>query len=314
MTKIYTRPQMEAVMRPADVIRVVEEGFAVYSRGEAVIPPVGELLFKNPPGDCHIKYGYRIGDPTFTIKIATGFPQNANNQSGLPASNGVILVFSSQTGDLLTILQDEGFLTDIRTAAAGAVAAKYLAPRTVDRIGIIGAGIQANLQLSYLKEVLPTRQAMVWARNRQRAEAFRVASFEIKVASSVEELARQCPVIVTTTPATHWLLGAKHLHPGMHITAVGADGGGKQEIEPELFAKADVIAVDSRSQCAQFGDSSWASKKGLISMEKLVELGEIIDKKRPGRTNDMQITVADLTGVAIQDIQIAKLTLDTLRG
>jgi len=311
MTTVYTRTQMEAVMRPSDVIRVVEEGFAFYSRGETVIGPVGELLFQDPPGDCHLKYGYRVGDSTFTIKIGTGFPGNAAN--GLPPSNGVILVFSSQTGELLTVLQDEGFLTGIRTAAAGAVVAKLLTPKDVGWIGIIGAGTQAKLQLEYLKEVLPTRKAMVWARNRERANAFKVAGFDIQVAASIADLAERCGIIVTTTSSRQWLLGAAHIRPGMHVTAVGADGGSKQEIEPELVAKADVLAVDSRLQCAQFGDSSYAVKQGLIQRDALVELGEIIEQKRPGRRDDSQITIADLTGVAIQDIQIARLALESLK-
>src|SRR5580704_4850014 len=138
MTSLYTRSQLEAIIQPADVIRAVETGFVAYSRGEVVVPPVGELLFEEPQGDCHIKYGYRKGDSTFTIKIATGFPQNATQ--GIATSNGAILVFSSRTGELLTIFQDEGFLTDVRTAAAGAVAAKLLAPGKIERIGIIGAG------------------------------------------------------------------------------------------------------------------------------------------------------------------------------
>jgi len=310
MIPVYTREQMEAVLRPSDVIQAVEEGFVAYSRGETVVPPVGELLFENPTGDCHIKYGYRTGDPSFTIKIATGFPENA--KKGLLTSNGVMLVFSSQTGELLAILQDEGFLTDIRTAAAGAVAAKLLAPRDVEGIGIIGAGTQGRLQLEYLKEVLPARKAMVWTRSRERAEAFRVDGFEIQVADSCSGLAGRCRLIVTTTASRQWLLGPSDVHRGTHITAVGADGGGKQELHPELFSRAAVRAVDSRKQCAQFGDSSYALQEGRIQIEDLVELGELIDGKKPARENDEQITIADLTGVAIQDIQVAKLALRRL--
>jgi len=310
MIPVCSRVQLEAVMRPADIIRVVEEGFASYSRGETIIPAPAHLGFTGPEGECHIKYGYRASDRTFTVKIATGFPGNAGR--GLSTSNGVILVLSSQTGELLAILQDEGFLTDIRTAAAGAIAAKLLAPSNVEWIGIIGAGVQARLQLEYLRDIVPTRKVMLWARSRERAEAYQVDGFEIHVANSCAEVAEHCRLIVTTTSSRRWLLGASDIRPGTHITAMGADGGGKQELAPELFLAAEIRAVDSRSQCAQFGDSAYAVNKGFIKSEDLVELGDILIGKSTGRKDGSQITIADLTGVAIQDIQVANLALGAL--
>jgi ornithine cyclodeaminase len=309
MARVYTRADLHAAIHPAELIQAVEDGFSAYSRGEAIVPPVGHLDFTEPPGDCHIKYGYIRGDDAFTVKIATGFYRNPT--LGLPSSNGIVLVFSSRTGELLAILQDEGWLTDLRTAAAGAVAAKHLAPPNIECVGIIGAGTQARLQLEYLQYVLPCRRALVWARSAERAEAFRVEGFQIEVAPSIARLASRSQLIVTTTPARQWLLGAEEVQPGTHITAVGADGGGKQEIDPRLFARA-LCAVDSRTQCSQFGDSSYAIEQGLISIGELVELGEIIQARRLGRTNAAQITIADLTGVAVQDIQIAKLALQNL--
>jgi ornithine cyclodeaminase len=144
---VYNRAQLVGALTPVDVIAAVEAAFAAYSRGEAVGPPVGELLFDQPPGDCHIKFGYLKSSDTFTVKIATGFWENPAR--GLSSSNGVVLVFSRNTGELRSILQDEGWLTDIRTAAAGAVAAMYLAPLDVTCIGILGSGTQARLQLDY---------------------------------------------------------------------------------------------------------------------------------------------------------------------
>ena len=313
MARIYARAELLAAIHPPELIQAVEEGFAAYSRGEVVVPPVGHLDFDEPPGDCHIKYGYIRGDDAFTVKIATGFYRNP--ERGLPSSNGVVLVFSSRTGELLAILQDEGCLTDLRTAAAGAVAAKYLAPSKVEFIGIVGAGTQARLQLVYLNEVTPCRRALVWARSAERAAAFQAAlhqqGFQIELVSTVAELALRSQLIVTTTPARHWLLGADDVQPGTHITAVGADGGGKQELDPRLFARA-LCAVDSRKQCAQFGDSSYAIQEGLIAGDALIELGEIVQDRSIGRKDAWQITIADLTGVAVQDIQIAKLALHKL--
>jgi ornithine cyclodeaminase len=310
MTTVYSRSEIERVIEPKQVIAAMERAFAAYSNGEAVVPPVGQLDFEEPPGDCHIKYGYLKGGATFTVKIATGFWKNP--QRGLASSNGVVLVFSSTTGELLTIFQDEGFLTDMRTAAAGAVAAKYLAPRDIACIGIIGSGLQARLQLDYLREVTTCRRVRLWARSADRARAVTVADFDIEVVASPAEAAAGAQLIVSTTASRSWLLGAADVQPGTHITAVGADGGGKQELDPRLIALAAVRAVDSLSQCAKFGDCSHALDQGLIELKDLVELGQVIQNPALQRRRERDITIADLTGVAVQDMAIAELALKNL--
>ena len=304
--KIYPREELVRSLAPADVIRAIEEGFVAYSRGEVVVPPVGHLEFADPPGDCHIKYGYIRGGDTFTVKIATGFYRNPD--IGLPSSNGMMLVFDAHTGAPLALLQDEGYLTDLRTAAAGAVAAKWLAPAKIECVGMVGAGTQARLQLELLKEVTGCRRVLLWARNPERARAFRVDGFEISAASSSAEVTRNCRLIVTTTPSKESLISAADVQPGTHITAVGADGGGKQEIDPRLFGRA-LCVVDSRAQCSQYGDSSWAIRAGFVRAEDLVEIGEILQNPALGRRDAAQVTIADLTGVAVQDIQIARLAM-----
>jgi len=311
MATLYSRAQIEQVIEPKQVIAAMERAFVAYSKGEAVVPPVGHLDFEDPPGDCHIKYGYIKGGDTFTVKIATGFWNNP--QRGLASGSGVVLVFSSETGILQTIFQDEGYLTDIRTAAAGAVAAKYLAPERIDCIGIIGAGLQARLQLEYLREVTACRRVKLWARAADRARALKVPGFDIEVAASPAAVAASARLIVTTTASKAWLLGAVDVRPGTHITALGADGGGKQELEPRLFALAKLRAVDSLSQCSKYGDSSYALAQGLIELPDLVELGRVIEDKALRRSSDEDISIADLTGVAVQDMAIAELALQGLR-
>jgi ornithine cyclodeaminase len=312
MTTVYSRAQIAQVIRPKEVITAMERAFAAYSNGEAVIPPVGQLDFEDPPGDCHIKYGYLKQGSTFTIKIATGFWKNP--ERGLASSNGVVLVFSSETGELLTIFQDEGYLTDMRTAAAGAVAAKYLAPQGIGCIGIIGAGMQARLQLDYLREVTPCRRVKLWARSMDRARALTVPGFDIEVVASPSAVAADARLIVTTTASRDWLLGAADVKPGTHITAVGADGGGKQELEPQLLALAQIRAVDSVSQCSKYGDSAFALEQGLIETRDLVELGRVIQDPTLRRRSAQDISIADLTGVAVQDMAIAELALQRLRS
>lgn len=310
MATVYTRAQIERVIEPTQVIAAMETAFCAFSRGDAVVPPVGQLDFTDPPGDCHIKYGFLKHGSTFAVKIATGFWRNP--ERGLPSSNGVVLLFSKDTGELLTIFQDEGFLTDVRTAAAGALAAKYLAPANIDCIAVLGAGLQARLQLDYLRHVTSCRRVQVWARSVEKARALEVADFDIRVCETPTRAAAGAQLIVTATAAHAWVLGTTDVADGTHITAVGADGGGKQEIEPQLFARAAIRAVDSLAQCSQYGDSSYALSQGLIAASDLAELGRLI-AQAPLRRGARDVTIADLTGVAVQDLAIAELALHGLQ-
>ena len=312
--RIFRLHEIKEVIDPLTLIKNQEEGFVAYSEGKVVVPPVGYLHFEQPPGDCHIKFGYIKSDDYFVVKIATGFYQNPD--VGLPVSNGMLALFSQTTGNLEALFLDEGYLTDLRTAAAGAIAAKYLAPKPITRIGIIGTGVQARLQLEMLKYITECRDACVWGRDRQKQEHYKSqmaeSGFSVAVMSRVEDLARSCNLIVTATAANNPLLYASQLQSGTHVTAIGADAQGKQELDPNIFTKATVRVVDSVSQCVDHGDTSHAIKAGLIDEGKLVELGTVIKNSELGRANQEQITVADLTGVAVQDIQIVTLAYKSL--
>lgn len=305
MMRILRRAEIEKALEPTAVIAAVEAGFAALARGEVTIPPVGHLDLPDPPGELHIKYGYRRGDPTFLVKMATGFYENARH--GLPSGTGLMVAFSSRTGLAETLLLDEGLLTDHRTAAAGAVAAKYLASRELECIGIIGAGVQARLQLDYLRHVTPCRRALLWARSPEKARQVQVKGFDIEVASTAAALARRCRLIVTTTPARAALLSRDDVLPGTHLTAMGSDSPGKQELDPALVVRADVVVVDSLEQCLAFGELAHVAERRPEWMSRCVTLGDIVLDPRRGRTCPDQITLADFTGVAIQDIAIANL-------
>jgi len=311
MPKIITLSEIRNVIQQNsadDLIRAIEEGFVMYSQKKVVVPPVGYLGFKHPPGDVHIKYGYIEGDDFYVIKIASGFYNNPS--IGLNTGNGMMLLFSQKTGEPLSILLDEGYLTDIRTAAAGAVAARYLAPSKIKCIGIVGTGVQARLQLEYLKPVTTCREVIVWGRNEEKLAAYKsepsLNEFSITTTTDIRYLTSRCNLIVTTTPSRRALLMSAHILPGTHITAMGADADGKQEIDPMLFDKADIIVADSKDQCIDHGDIGYAVRDYLIDPSTIRELGEVIENKNLRRKNDHQITIADLTGVAIQDIQITK--------
>lgn len=306
--------EIKECLKKIDIIAEIEKGFIVYSKGKAVVPPVGELLFSNPPGDVHIKCGYIIDDDYYVIKVASGFYENPKLH--LPVSNGLMLLFSQKTGVLCGILLDEGHLTDLRTAAAGAIMAKYLAPSTVHKIGIIGTGTQAKLQLQYLKSVINCRDVIVFGRSDQHLSQFKVEmgyhGFQVKTTQTIDEVTSSCNFIVTTTPSSSPLLFANQIKAGMHITAVGADTPKKQEIDENVFKYTDLIVVDSLKQCIERGDVAHAIYQKIIHEKDLVELGDIISGNQAGRAHDQQITVADLTGLAVQDIQIATAVFKTL--
>jgi ornithine cyclodeaminase len=313
--RILNLDDITRVLPTIDIMSALEAGFVAYSEGKAVVPPVGELLFTEPPGDVHIKYGYLRGDPYYVIKIASGF--YGNPDLNLPSGNGLMLLFSQKTGALVSVLLDEGYLTDVRTAVAGAIAAKHLAPSQVQRIGVIGAGVQARLQLRYLSLATDCRRVLVCGRHPGRLDQYckemEAAGFSIKKTLDAHEIASSCNLIVTATASTSPLLQAQEIRPGTHITAVGADTAHKQELDPAILRIADVVVADSISQCRERGEIAHALRAGLIEEAQLVELGRLIAGSAKGRTSESMITVADLTGVAVQDIQIAKVVFEALR-
>ena len=314
MTKVFKLEEILDALTDIDVVDVIAKGFRVLSEGKVIIPPIGEMLFPDVDGELHIKYGAIKGDEDFVVKMATGFFQNPS--IGLSPFSGCMMVFSQKTGHISSVLLEEGELTNHRTAAAGAVAAKCLAPKNVNMIGIVGTGVQSRLQALYLQKITDCRNLVIWGRNKDKAELAAVdmhkMGYEANVVENLYDLCKVSQLIVTTTPATSPLLKLEMIAPGTHITAMGSDTSDKCELSPEILDLADIVAADSIEQAIQRGEISQALKAGKCNKDKLVELGSIIIDPSKGRTNDQQITIADLSGVAIQDIMIAKAVTDKL--
>jgi ornithine cyclodeaminase len=308
--KTLSLKEIKAALPSVDLMAEIEQGFVAYSQGRAVVPPIGELIMQDPPGEVHIKYGYIAGDDYYVIKIASGFFEN--QKLNLPSSNGLMLVFSQKTGTLEAVLLDEGHLTDVRTAVAGAITAKHLAPSSIERIGIVGTGVQARMQLEYLAPVTDCRDVLVWGRNGDKLSAYEqdmsAKGFEVSTTTDADDIIASCNLIVTTTAATSPLLSGQ-VQPGTHITAMGSDTHDKQELHADILQGADLVVADSISQCLERGEIHQALNSNAIAETDLVELGSIIAGDVAGRTSDDQITVADLTGVAVQDIQISKAVI-----
>jgi ornithine cyclodeaminase len=309
MTRIVELDEIRAAVDPAAVIDAVERGFLLYSDGKVDVPPVGLLHFDDPPGDVHIKYGRIIGDRVYVVKIASGFYDNPDR--GLPAGDGSMLLYDAHTGELLAMMLDRGWLTDLRTGAAGAVAARHLAPSSVRRIGVVGAGAQARFQVRALAYVTPCRDLLVWGRRSDRLEAYRdemsAEGWRVETTAVTSDVPQSCDLIVTVTPSAEPLLFADQIRPGTHITAVGSDNLGKQELEAALLAAADRVVADSIPQCTHHGECAAAVRSGVLDPAHILELGRVIADPSLRRQSDSEITVADLTGVAVQDIQVAKM-------
>lgn len=314
--KVFTQQQIAASINVELAAQALREGFIAYSQGNVKVPPVQHFAFAQANGDCCVKSAWVEGSDTFTVKVSTGF--YSNPAKGLPSNSGLMMVLCANTGEPLALLQDEGWLTSLRTALAGRIAARALAPSLVKGIGILGTGSQARLQLEYLMPVTNCRQVTVWGRTAQALADYRQFAqglgFTVTTTLSAEQVARAANLIVTTTPSREALLRREWIRPGTHITAVGADAHGKQELEPQLVAAADVVVADSIAQCSAFGEVSHAVKAGLLQPSRLVELGQLLAGNATARRDDEQITLVDLTGVAVQDAVIARCAFRACAG
>ncbi|PSJ52664.1 ectoine utilization protein EutC [Kumtagia ephedrae] len=316
---ILTEADLRKIVRlDLDAVACVENAFRALATLPVAMPPIMRLDIPEHRGEVDVKTAYVPGLDAFAIKISPGFFDNP--KLGLPSLNGMMVLLSARTGLIEALLLDNGFLTDIRTAAAGAVAAKHLSRENSSVAAIFGAGVQARLQLEALTLVRPIAEARIWARDAARAEAAAGALREqlgiiIRATSDPAEAAAGSDIIVTTTPATEPIIQSGWIAAGQHVTAMGSDAEHKNEIAPAILRLADLYVADAARQTRRLGELHHAIEAGLISGDaEVTELGEVIAGLKHGRRSADDITVADLTGTGVQDTAIATLARDRARA
>jgi ornithine cyclodeaminase len=302
----------ECVGMNKEAVDAVALGFTRLAEGKVSLPPIIRVDVEANQGEVDIKTAYIEGLDHFAIKIASGF--FGNPSIGLPYGSGMMVLMSAKTGFLEAVLLDNGYLTDLRTGIAGAIAAKHLAPAQITTAGVIGSGVQARYQIRGLRLVRDFQRLMVYGIipedvERYASEMTQELGVEVMISGSLEEVFRQSQFVATTTPSREPYAKAAWLHAGMHITAMGADGEHKQELFADVLGKADRIVCDRKSQCFHLGELHHALKEGVLSEDsEVTEIGELTAGSKTGRQNDQEITICDLTGVGVQDTTIAVLT------
>jgi alanine dehydrogenase len=315
-TLLLRRRDVEKLLSLKDCIDAVEEIFRL--QGDGKVSATGILGVKAASGGLHVKAGLLLGDKSYIVtKLNTNFPGN-RAQSDLPTIQGVIVLYDAENGVPLAIL-DSIDLTTKRTAAATAVAAKYLARRNSSVATICGCGQQGRAQLRALRLVLPLKKVYVFDLDERAAQNLATElgnelDLEIEFARNLRDAIQQSDACVTCTTSRQFFVRKEDASPGAFIAAVGADDTDKQEIDPALMATAKVVA-DSREQCSAIGDTHHAIAQGLMGKEDVyAELAEIVADHKPGRINDDEIIIFDSTGVAIEDAVAAAAVYEKARA
>lgn len=301
----------------AEVIDCVEHAFERLASGEVVMPPVLSMALPDVNAEVDVKTAYVPGLDGFALKVSPGFFDNP--KIGLPSLNGLMVLLSATTGQVQAVFLDNGYLTDVRTAAAGAVAARHLAPVDTSTVGVLGTGVQARLQLVAAAKVRPISKALVWGRDADKAarlagELKAALGIDVSACTDRAALVAQSQLVITTTPARDPILSADWLHEGLHITAMGSDQENKNELDPAILRRADAVICDRISQCEKLGELRSARAAGFEDPRNGIrELGQVIAGSKPGRRSARDITVCDLTGTGVQDTAIASLALERVR-
>jgi ectoine utilization protein EutC len=316
--RMISEGDARAIVTHEVALAEVRKAFIALARGNVTLPASLELDIPEANGELHVKGAYIHGSQFFSVKAGTGFYGNA--AAGLPVASGLVLVFDAGTGLLDSIVFDNGYLTEIRTGAAGALAADLLARADARRAGVIGSGGQARYQIEALLGVRSLTDVAVWARTPEAAERYAREMEErtrvpFRVVGSPQLVVQSADVVITSTPSRTPLLEAEWVQPGTHVTAMGSDLPEKHELAPTLVAKADKFVVDSLTQCLRSGELHHAVESiGFEPASVYAELGEVAAGMKAGRQREEEITVADLTGLGVQDAAMANVVAEQARA
>lgn len=300
--------EIRALIGPREALAAVREAFAAFADGQASLPAVLDFEFPAQHGEAHIKGAHLHGATHWSVKAATAFYDNPAR--GLPVTDGLSLVFSATTGKLELLLLDNGYLTELRTGSAGALAADLLANPAIEQATIVGAGSQARYQLEALLLVRRPQRVVVWSRTRAAArryaaEMHELHQLDISAADDLARAVRGADLLITTTPARTPLVRPEWLRAGVHITAIGSDMAGKQELETGVLARADLVAADHPPAAVLHGELQHGIATGAVELHSVVALADLVVGRAPGRRADADITVADLVGLGIQDAAVS---------
>jgi ornithine cyclodeaminase len=314
--RIVEEKELRERISEPEALAAVERAFRAIAEQRVEQPPPMAFDFEKGAGEVHVKGAYLEGSPIFAIKVASGFYRNVDR--GLPVSSGLVLVFDAGSGFPLALLHDNAYLTELRTAAAGALAVRHLGSSSIAKMAMIGTGSQARYQLRAISRVRRPERVLAWSRDPERRERYAsemsaALSIRVEPAESIEEALADAELVVTVTPAREPVVAARLVEPSATIIAVGSDGPEKQELEVEILARADKVVADKLGQCASLGEIHHALEAGLLREEDVYgELGDVTTGRLPGRESDDELIVCDLTGVGAQDAALAEIAWEML--
>jgi alanine dehydrogenase len=307
-TLILTRKEVEQVLTIEDVIPAVEDVFKAFAKKKARTPPILHWTVEQPRGSFAAKCGVADEWGLSALKFSCGFPENPSKH-GIPTTLGTIVLSSHQNGAPLAIM-DGSYITAVRTGAAGAVAAKYLARGNSRSVGIVGTGVQGRMQALALSKVIKYEKILAYDKVAESKEKYALEmsaklGIPVKEVESVEDAVKGVDILVTATPSAQPYVKAEWIGNGTHITSIGSDRHGKQELQEAVYKKAKLV-TDWREP---------ALEKGLFSSEDIyAEIGEIIAGTKKGRENDQEITIFDSSGIGLQDLAAAKVAYEKAKN
>jgi ornithine cyclodeaminase len=312
--RILTADTLRATVTPLDLLDATREAFVAVTEGR--MRTTANVLDLDD-GDVHVKSASEVGGAIYSVKLASLIPSNGDRD--LPPGGGAIVVCSAVTGTPLALLVDDHYLTDARTAIAGALASDLMARPGASSVAVLGSGEQARLQVLTLSGLRPLDRVVVWARRAEAAEATAAAlreglrdGCEVTVASSVREAVEATDIVITATASREPLVEADWLRPGQHISGIGADDDRKHELSTACFARADRIVVDLRAQTLPKAELARAIEQRAVEPERIVEMGAVLAGRATGRGGEHEITIAKLSGLAAQDLAAAKVVMQRL--